>query len=176
MKREETRRFLIKNLPIGGQNKVLIQSMCNIKTSKVDEVCKQINELEELGCDIIRVSIMDEEDAKAVKEIQKRIHIPLVGDIHFDYKLAILAMENGIDKIRINPGNIGEKENTIKVINKAKEYNVAIRIGVNSGSLDKETLAKNDHKVTAKGLVDLAKKYVEIFEEQEFYNIVISFE
>ena len=174
MKREETRQFLIKNLPIGGQNKVLIQSMCNIKTSNAHDVCKQILELEEIGCDIIRVSIMDEEDAKAIKEIKKRIHIPLVGDIHFDYRLALLAMDSGIDKIRINPGNIGSKENTIKVINKAKECNVAIRIGVNSGSLDKETLSQNDDKVTAKGLVDLVAKYVEIFEEQEFYNIVLS--
>ena len=174
MKRTETKQFFIKNTLIGGQNKVLIQSMCNIKTSKVDEVVKQILELESIGCDIIRCSIMDEEDAKAVKEIKSRIHIPLVGDIHFDYRLALLAMENGIDKIRINPGNIGGKENTKLVINKAKECNVAIRIGVNSGSLDKETLAKNDDKVTAQGLVDLAKKYVEYFEEEEFYNIVIS--
>ena len=140
MDRLHTRSFNIGNVKIGGQNKVLIQSMCNIKTSKYQEVIKQILTLEKYGCDIIRVSIMDEQDAEAIKYIKKEIHIPLVGDIHFDYRLALLAMDNGIDKIRINPGNIGSKENVDKIILKAKEKNVAIRIGVNSGSLDEETL------------------------------------
>ena len=174
MDRLHTRSFKIGNVQIGGQNKVLIQSMCNIKTSKYNEVINQILELEKLGCDIIRVSIMDKEDADAIKYIKPNIHIPLVGDIHFDYRLALLAMDNGIDKIRINPGNIGGEENVKKVINKAKEKHVAIRIGVNSGSLDEETLKLNDDKVTAKGMVDLAEKYIKYFEKENFYNIVIS--
>ena len=174
MRRNQTRKVQIGNIVIGGQNKVVIQSMCNIKTSKVDEVVKQIHLLETLGCELIRVSIMDQDDAEAIKSIKKQIHIPLVGDIHFDYKLALLAMDNGIDKIRINPGNIGSKNNVLKIINKAKEKNVAIRIGVNSGSLDQETLLQNDNKVTARGLVNLAKKYLRIFEDENFYNIVIS--
>ena len=147
MDRLHTRSFNIGNVKIGGQNKVLIQSMCNIKTSKYQEVIKQILTLEKYGCDIIRVSIMDEQDAEAIKYIKKAIHIPLVGDIHFDYRLALLAMDNGIDKIRINPGNIGSKENVDKIILKAKEKNVAIRIGVNSGSLDEETLKKHDNNI-----------------------------
>lgn len=174
MNRLQTRQFKIGNVTIGGQNKVIIQSMCNIKTSKIDEVVNQILELESYGCEIIRCSIMDKDDALAVKEIKNRIHIPLVGDIHFDYRLAILAMEQGIDKIRINPGNIGGKENVDKVIDAAKKYNVAIRIGVNSGSLDKETLNQNNNLVTAQGLVSLAKKYVDYFEQKDFHNIVIS--
>lgn len=174
MKRTETRRIRVGNILIGGQNRVLIQSMCNIKTSEIDRVVDQIRELTSLGCDIIRCSIMDEDDAKAIKEIKKRISIPLVGDIHFDYRLALMAMDNGIDKIRINPGNIGGEENVRQVIAKAKEKKVAIRIGVNSGSLDKETLAHNDDRVTAHGLVSLAKKYVDYFEREDFHDIVIS--
>ncbi len=174
MKRTETRRFQLGNIAIGGQNRVLIQSMCNIKTSEIDRVVDQIRDLTALGCDIIRCSIMDEADARAVKEIKKRISIPLVGDIHFDYRLALMAMDNGIDKIRINPGNIGGEENVKKVIAKAKEKHVAIRIGVNSGSLDKETLRCNDDRITARGLVSLAKKYVDYFEREDFRDIVIS--
>ncbi len=174
MERTKTRQFKIGNLTIGGQNKVIIQSMCNIKTSNYEEVIKQINELTSYGCEMIRVSIMDKEDAEAIKFIKQKIKIPLVGDIHFDYRLALLAMDNGIDKIRINPGNIGSKENVDKIIEKAKEKNVAIRIGVNSGSLDEETLQKNDDKVTAIGIVELAEKYIKYFEEKEFYNLVIS--
>lgn len=174
MNRLLTRQFKIGNLTIGGQNKVIIQTMCNIKTSKYEEVIKQINELTSLGCQLIRVSIMDEDDARAVKEIKKHISIPLVGDIHFDYRLALLAMDNGIDKIRINPGNIGSEANVNKIIEKAKEKNVAIRIGVNSGSLDEETLKQNDDKVTSNGLVSLAEKYIKYFENKGFYNLVIS--
>lgn len=174
MERTKTRQFKIGNLTIGGQNKVIIQSMCNIKTSNYEEVIKQINELTSYGCEMIRVSIMDKEDAEAIKFIKQKIKIPLVGDIHFDYRLALLAIDNGIDKIRINPGNIGSKENVGKIIEKAKEKNVAIRIGVNSGSIDEETLQKNDDKVTAVGIVELAEKYIKYFEEKEFYNLVIS--
>lgn len=174
MNRLETRKVMIKDLQIGNQNKVIIQSMCNIKTERVDEVVNQINHLASLGADLMRVSIMDENDAKAVKEIISRISIPLVGDIHFDYKLALLAIENGIHKIRINPGNIGSKDKVIKIIEAAKKHHVAIRIGVNSGSLDKETLQENDDQVTSKGMVDLLEKYVAIFEEHQFYDLVLS--
>ena len=148
--------------------------MCNIKTSKVAEVGSQINKLTELGCEMIRCSIMDEDDARAIADIKKQITIPLVGDIHFDYRLALLAMDNGIDKIRINPGNIGGLEKVKLVLDKAKEKHVAIRIGVNSGSLDEETLKQNNDEVTARGIVSLAKKYVDYFESQGFYDIVIS--
>lgn len=174
MNRLETRKVMVKDLQIGNQNKVVIQSMCNIKTERVDEVVNQINHLASLGADLMRVSIMDENDAKAVKKIISRISIPLVGDIHFDYKLAILAIENGIHKIRINPGNIGSKDKVIKIIEAAKKHHVAIRIGVNSGSLDKETLQENDDQVTSKGMVDLLEKYVAIFEDHQFYDLVLS--
>ncbi len=174
MIREQTRAIHLRNIVMGGSNQVLIQSMCNIKTSKVAEVVAQINRLAALGADLMRVSIMDEEDALAIKEIVKQIKIPLVGDIHFDYRLAIKAIENGIDKIRINPGNIGGFEKTKLVIECAKKHHVPIRIGVNSGSLDRETLLLNDDKVTAHALVSLCEKYVKFFEEQEFFDIVIS--
>ena len=173
MKREETRKFYIKNLQFGGQSRVLIQSMCNIKTEKVDEVSEQINKCAKLGADLMRVSIMDEADAKAIKEIKKKISIPLVGDIHFDYRLALIAMENGIDKIRINPGNIGSEENVRKVVEMAKKYNVPIRVGVNSGSLDKSI---HDYSTlyTGEELVKSAKKHIDILEKYDFHDIAIS--
>ena len=173
MKREETRKINISNIQIGGQNKVLIQSMCNIKTERYLEVAEQINKCASLGADLMRVSIMDEADAKAVKEIKKLISIPLVGDIHFDYRLAILAMENGIDKIRINPGNIGSEENVKKVVETAKKYNVPIRVGVNSGSLDK-SIHDYSKLYTGEELVKSAKKHIKILEKYDFHNIVIS--
>ena len=173
MKREETRKFNISNIQIGGQNKVLIQSMCNIKTEKYIEVSEQINKCAKLGADLMRVSVMDEADALAIKEIKKRISIPLVADIHFDYRLAILAMENGVDKVRINPGNIGNEENVKKVVETAKKYNVPIRIGVNSGSLDK-SIHDYSKLYTGEELVKSAKKHVDILEKYDFHNIVIS--
>ena len=173
MKRNETRQIKIGNLYIGGQNKVVIQSMCNIKTEKYLEVSKQINECAKLGAEMMRVSVMDENDALAIKEIKKRISIPLVADIHFDYRLALLAMENGVDKIRINPGNIGDIENVKKVVEMAKEKHIPIRIGVNSGSLDKE-VHDYSSKYTAEKLVASAKKHVEILESLGLYDIVIS--
>ena len=141
--REKTRKITIGNLTIGGQDKILIQSMCDIKTSNVLEVAKQINECASLGADLMRVSILDEEDALAIKEIKKLINIPLVADIHFDYKLGILSIENGADKIRINPGNIGDDQKLLEIINTAKKYNVPIRIGVNKGSLEKDLINAN---------------------------------
>lgn len=173
MNRLETRLVKIGNTSIGHSNNVKIQSMCNIKTSKYEEVIKQILELEKLGCDIIRVSVMDESDALAIKEIKKTIHIPLVADIHFDYRLALKAIENGVDKIRINPGNIGSIENVKKVVDACKEKHIPIRIGVNSGSLDKTIHDYSTH-YTANALVESAKKHVKILENLDFHDIVIS--
>ena len=171
--RINTRRFKIKDTYIGGENKVLIQSMCNIKTEYYEEVSKQINECALLGADLMRVSIMDEKDAYAIKEIQKRISIPLVADIHFNYKFALIAMEQGVDKIRINPGNIGSIEGIKKVVDMAKEKHIPIRVGVNSGSLDKEIHDYSTH-YKAEALVNSAKKHVKILEDLGFYDIVIS--
>ena len=172
-KRIDTRPVKIGDLQIGGQNKVVIQSMCNIKTENYIDVSNQINECAKLGAELMRVSVMDEKDALAIKEIKKRISIPLVADIHFDYRLALLAMENGVDKIRINPGNIGDIENVKKVVDMAKEKHIPIRIGVNSGSLDK-TIHDYSSQYTAEKLVASAKKHVEILENLGFYDIVIS--
>jgi (E)-4-hydroxy-3-methylbut-2-enyl-diphosphate synthase len=171
--RTETRSIKIGNITLGGQNHVLIQSMCNVKTEKVDLVVKQINECAALGADLMRVSVMDTADAKAISEIKKHIKIPLVADIHFDYRLALLAMENGADKIRINPGNIGSLDNVKKVVEMAKEKHIPIRIGVNSGSLDK-TIHDYSHQYAGVDLVNSAKKHVEILESLDFHDIVIS--
>lgn len=173
MNRLETKLVKIGNTSIGHSNNVKIQSMCNIKTSKFEEVIKQILELEKLGCDIIRVSVMDDSDALAIKEIKKAIHIPLVADIHFDYRLALKAIENGVDKIRINPGNIGNIENVKKVVDACKEKHIPIRIGVNSGSLDKSIHDYSTH-YSANALVESAKKHVKILENLDFHDIVIS--
>ena len=171
--RLQTRPVKIGNLTIGGQNKVIVQSMCNIKTENYLAVSEQINECAKIGAQLMRVSVMDEKDALAIKKIKKRISIPLVADIHFDYRLALLAMENGVDKIRINPGNIGSEENVKKVVDMAKEKHIPIRIGVNSGSLDK-TIHDYSEKYTAEKLVESAKKHVSILEKLGFYDIVIS--
>ena len=172
-KRELTRPVYINGLQIGGQDKVIIQSMCNIKTERYEEVIAQINECAKLGAQMMRVSVMDEKDALAIAKIKQGISIPLVADIHFDYRLALLAMENGVDKIRINPGNIGSVENIKKVVDMAKEKHIPIRIGVNSGSLDKEVHDYSE-QYTAQVLVDSAKKHVKILEDLGFYDLVIS--
>ncbi|MBM6831581.1 flavodoxin-dependent (E)-4-hydroxy-3-methylbut-2-enyl-diphosphate synthase [Faecalicoccus acidiformans] len=174
MKRTETRAVTIKNVSMGHNEHVYIQSMCNIKTEKTEKVIEQILELEEMGCEIIRVSCMDQNDALAIKEIQKAIHIPLVADIHFDYRLALACIEAGADKIRLNPGNIGSKENVIKVVNACKEKHVPIRIGINSGSLEKDIHEKYG-KPTAEGMIESAKRHVAILEELDFKDIVLSF-
>ena len=171
--RKATRQVHIKDIVMGGQDKVLIQSMCNIKTEKVEQVVKQINECAILGADIMRVSVMDEADAYAIKEIKKGISIPLVADIHFDYKLALIAMQMGVDKVRINPGNIGSFDKIKEVVDLAKEKHIPIRIGVNSGSLDKE-IHDYSTEYTAEKLVESAKKHVKILEDLGFYDIVIS--
>ena len=140
--RKQTRVVEIGNVKIGGGNPVAIQSMTNTKTEDVEATVKQILALEKAGCEIVRCTVPTQEAAKALGEIKKRIHIPLVADIHFNYKLAIAAMENGADKIRINPGNIGGEENIRKVVETAKKYHVPIRVGVNSGSLEKPLVEK----------------------------------
>ena len=171
--RTKTRQIKVGNIVIGGSNNVLIQSMCNIKTSKVDEVVKQINECAYLGADLMRVSVLDMEDAKAIKEIVKQISIPLIADIHFDYKLAIESINSGVSAVRLNPGNIGSKENVKKVVELCKEKHIPIRIGVNSGSIDKNV--NNDTSVVkAKELVESAARTVKILEDLDFYDIVIS--
>ncbi|MCQ2794638.1 MAG: flavodoxin-dependent (E)-4-hydroxy-3-methylbut-2-enyl-diphosphate synthase [Bacilli bacterium] len=170
MKRSQTLKVKVGRLTLGGSNRVLIQSMCNIKTSNVNAVSKQINECAKLGADIMRVSVLDTNDAKAIKEIKKKIKIPLVADIHFDYRLAIESINSGADAIRINPGNIGSIDKIKKVVTLAKRKNVPIRIGVNSGSLDKSI----SDKASAINLVKSAKKHVAILEELGFKNIIIS--
>ena len=171
--RTQTKKIKIGNITIGGSNKVLIQSMCNIKTSNYEKVAAQINDCAKLGADIMRVSVLDMEDAKAIKEIKKRISIPLVADIHFDYKLALESINSGVDAVRINPGNIGDIENIKKVVNACVEHNVLIRVGVNSGSIDKSLLSDST-KVNATLLVESAKKHTKILEDLGFNNIVIS--
>ena len=171
--REITRKIKVGNISIGGENKVLIQSMCNIKTSRVDEVVAQINECAALGADLMRVSVLDMEDARAIKDIVKQINVPLIADIHFDYRLAIESINSGVNAIRINPGNIGAKENIEAVVNLCKEKHIPIRVGVNSGSIDKE-VNNNTNVVNSKELVESVKRTIKILEDLDFYDIVIS--
>lgn len=163
----------VGNLLIGGGNPVVIQSMTNTTTSNVEATVAQIKKLESAGCQMVRMTINNEEAAKAIGEIKKRVSIPLCADIHFDYKLALLAIENGIDKLRINPGNIGSDENIKAVVEKAKERNIPIRIGVNSGSIEKHILEKYG-KPTADGMVESAMYHINLLEKNGFEDIVIS--
>lgn len=174
MKRNKTKKIYVGNIQIGGQNKVSIQSMCNTKTKDIDSTVKQILDLEHAGCEIIRVACLDIEDAKAIKEIKKRIHIPIVADIHFDYKIALEAIKAGVDKIRINPGNIGSRTKVEAVVNACKEKGIPIRIGVNAGSLEKDLLDKNDGKPTADAMIESAKRHIKILEDLDFYDICLS--
>lgn len=169
----KTKVIQIGDRVIGGGNPILIQSMCNTKTEDVTATVAQILKLEQAGCDIIRVAVPTLEAAAALKEIKKQIHIPLVADIHFDYRLAIAAMENGADKIRINPGNIGSKERVKAVVDRAKELHIPIRVGVNSGSLEKGLLEKYGG-VTAEGLVESALEKTALIEQLGYDNLVIS--
>ncbi len=173
MKREETRSFKVGNLTLGGNNHVIIQSMCNTKTKDIDATIKQILNLEEAGCEMVRVAVFDQEDAKAISKIKSHIHIPLIADIHFDYKLALLAIENGIDKIRINPGNIGSIDKVKAVVEACQKKHIPIRIGVNSGSIEKDILEKYG-KPTAQGMIESAKKHIDILESLDFYDYAIS--
>ena len=171
--RDETKVVQIGKRQIGGGNPILIQSMCNTKTEDVKATVVQILALEHAGCDIIRVAVPTMEAAAALTEIKRQIHIPLVADIHFDYRLAIAAIECGADKIRINPGNIGSRERIQAVVDKAKEYGVPIRVGVNSGSLEKPLVEKYGG-VTAEGLVESALDKVALIEQMGYDNLVIS--
>ena len=173
MTRNDTRVVRIGDRVIGGGNPVLIQSMCNTKTEDVAATVAQILKLEEAGCEIIRVAVPTMEAAEALKQIKKEIHIPLVADIHFDYRLAVAAIENGADKIRINPGNIGSRERVKAVVDAAKARRIPIRVGVNSGSLEKVLIAKYGG-VTAQGIVESALDKVKMIEDMDYDHLVIS--
>lgn len=171
--REKTKVIKIGNKVIGGGNPIMIQSMTNTKTEDVAATVNQILRLQDAGCDIIRCTVPNIDAARAIAEIKKEISIPLVADIHFDYRMAIAAIENGADKIRINPGNIGSKERVAEVVRVAKERNIPIRVGVNSGSLEKELVEKY-HGVTAEGIVESALDKVRMIEDMDYDNLVIS--
>ncbi len=173
MERRKTRVVSIYNLKIGGENPIVIQSMTNTDTRDAKKTLEQINALVKEGCQMVRCAVPDMEAAEALKEIVKNSPVPIVADIHFDYRLALKAIENGISKLRINPGNIGSIERIKEVVNKAKEYKIPIRIGVNSGSLEKDILER-DGKPTAKGLVESALRHVKILEDLDFHDIIIS--
>ncbi|MFA5470614.1 MAG: flavodoxin-dependent (E)-4-hydroxy-3-methylbut-2-enyl-diphosphate synthase [Acholeplasmataceae bacterium] len=168
LQRESTRPLKIGNLQLGGNNKVLIQSMTNTYTKDVEATVKQIHMLEKAGCEIIRVAVLDMVDAKAIKEIKKQISIPLVADIHFDYRLALESIKSGVDKIRLNPGNIPKREHVEEVVKACKERNIPIRIGVNSGSLPGRA------EPTPELMVETARHHVEILESMNFYDIALS--
>ena len=171
--RNQTKVIRVGDARIGGNHPIVIQSMTNTKTEDIDATVEQIHRLEDAGCEVIRCAVPTMEAAKALREIKNRIHIPLVADIHFDYRLAIAAIEHGADKIRINPGNIGGAERIKAVVEKAKEYQIPIRVGVNSGSLEKSILEKYG-RVTAAGLVESALAKVRLLEEMDFDHLAVS--
>lgn len=174
MLRNETKRIKIGNLDMGQNNHVLIQSMTNTKTADIQNTVKQILQLEAAGCELVRMAIADHDDAKAIAEIKKFVHIPLIGDIHFDYSLAIDAIEHGIDKIRLNPGNIEKREHVAAVVECCKQHQIPIRIGINSGSIPKDLL-NEDGSVSVDNMMIAAKRHVQILEEMNFYDIALSF-
>ncbi|AZS17070.1 flavodoxin-dependent (E)-4-hydroxy-3-methylbut-2-enyl-diphosphate synthase [Paenibacillus lutimineralis] len=171
--RQDTRLVKVGNLTIGGSDEVIIQSMCTTKTADVAATVAEILRLEEAGCQMVRVTVNNEEAAAAIKEIKKQIHIPLVADIHFNYKLALQAIENGIDKVRINPGNIGRREKVEAVVNACKEKGIPIRIGVNAGSLEQHLLDKYGYP-TPEAMVESALYHIGILEELDFHDIIVS--
>ncbi len=170
---KNTKEIKIGNVFIGGNHPIAIQSMTNTLTSDITSTTEQIIKLQNSGCNIVRVAVLDINDAYAIKEIKKQINIPLVADIHFDYRLAIAAIEAGADKIRINPGNIGSFENVQKVVEKAKEYNIPIRIGINGGSVEKSLLEKYGGP-TPEAMLESMTNHVKLLESLNFYNIVLS--
>ncbi|MDD3711994.1 MAG: flavodoxin-dependent (E)-4-hydroxy-3-methylbut-2-enyl-diphosphate synthase [Candidatus Izemoplasmatales bacterium] len=172
-KREQTKKIKVGNLYIGGENSVIIQSMTNTRTKNVEATVEQIKSLVEAGCQIVRLAVLNMEDAEALKQIRSLVDIPLVADIHFDYRLALKAVEAGFDKIRINPGNIGDEEKIKLVVDACNLKNIPIRIGINSGSLEKHILEKY-HKPTPEAMVASAKYHVELLEKFNFTNIIIS--
>lgn len=171
--RKDTIPVKVGDLTIGGSNEVMMQSMCTTKTADVKATVAEILRLEEAGCQLVRVTVNNKEAAAAIKEIKKQIHIPLVADIHFDYRLALAAIENGIDKVRINPGNIGKREKVEAVVNACKERNIPIRIGVNAGSLESHLLEKYGYP-TPEAMVESALYHINILEELDFRNIIVS--
>lgn len=171
--RRKTREVSVGTVKIGGENPISIQSMTNTDTRDADATIAQIKRLEEAGCDIVRVAVPDIKAAKNIAKIKSSVNIPIIADIHFDYKLALEAIEQGVDGIRINPGNIGSIERVKMVVEKCKERNLKIRIGVNGGSLEKELLKKYG-SATAEALVESAMGHIKILEDLDFHNIVIS--
>lgn len=171
-KRNETTKVNVGNIQIGNSNEIVIQTMCTVKTENIEEVINEINTLATAGSKIVRLAILDMRDARAIKAIKQRVTVPLVADIHFDYRLALEVIRNNIDKVRINPGNIGSDEKVRLVVEKCKEKNIPIRIGINSGSLEKEII--KEYGVTAKGMIESAKYHVGLLEKEGFYDIVIS--
>lgn len=169
MKRNNTNAIKVKDVQIGGQNKVVIQSMTNTKTKDVQDTVKQIKRLEAAGCEIVRVAILDKQDAVAVKQIKKQINIPLVCDIHFNPDLAILAIKNGADKIRLNPGNIENEDKIIEIVSLCKEYHIPIRIGINGGSLNKK------YQHSCKAMIASAKDHLNILQSLDFHDVCLSF-
>ncbi len=169
IRRETTRQIDVGGVKIGGQNKVVIQSMTNAKTKDVKATVEQIKRLEEAGCEIIRVAILELEDAKAIKEIKKEIHIPIVSDIHFNPDFAIAAINNGTDKIRLNPGNIENEEKIREIVTLCKERHIPIRIGINGGSLNKK------YKHSEEAMIESAKDHLRILEEMDFHDVCLSF-
>ncbi|MBR2067264.1 MAG: flavodoxin-dependent (E)-4-hydroxy-3-methylbut-2-enyl-diphosphate synthase [Solobacterium sp.] len=174
MKRNETRPIYVGNIQIGGQDKCIIQSMTNIPAKNIEESVRQINELDTLGCELVRTAVLDEEDARAIPLIKEKISIPLVADIHFNHKLALICLDGNIDAIRINPGNIGDKEKVEAVVNKCKEKHVPIRIGINAGSLERELLQKYGGPCV-EAMIESAQKHIQILEDLDFYDICLSF-
>lgn len=173
-KRTQTRVVNVGGIQIGGQNKVVIQSMTNTKTKDVEATVQQIKALQTAGCEIVRLAVLDEEDAKAIRDIKKEVNCPLVADIHFNHRLALIAAEAGVDKLRINPGNIGGEENVRAVVEACKQHQIPIRIGVNSGSLAKDILAKFGGP-TAEAMIESARIQVEMMEAEGFQDLVLSF-
>jgi len=174
LNRTLTRPVKVKNIQIGGQNAVSIQSMTNTKTKDVEATIRQINALASAGCEIVRLAVFDEEDARAISEIVAQTNVPLVADIHFNHRLALIAIDGGIHKIRLNPGNIGGEENVKAVAEACKAKSIPIRIGINAGSLEKEMLAKYG-KPTAEAMVESAQKHVDLLTKFDFHDIVLSF-
>lgn len=168
-----TRPIWVRDIQIGGQDKVILQSMTTTKTRNVAETVKQIKELELAGCQIVRLACLDMRDAKAMKDIVSQVQIPVVADIHFDYRLALEAIQSGVHKIRINPGNIGKKENVIAVVEACKQKKIPIRIGVNGGSLEKDIQERYGYN-SPEGMIESAKRHVKILEDLGFYDIAIS--
>ncbi len=173
IRRKPTKEVKIGNLIIGGSHPVVVQEMTSTNTANIDETVKQIHNLEKHGCKLIRVAVLDTASARAIKQIKEQVNIPIVADIHFNYRLALIAMENGIDKLRINPGNIGGPRNISIVVSAAKERGIPIRIGVNSGSLEK-SIIKRYNGTTAQGMVESALHEVSLLEKHNFYDTVIS--